>query len=107
MLFFRKKKGPYPGMAGRPAASLPGESSAKGEGIPFMRIEFEMMKKGHIVQRRGRKVRQYLVSVDGSTRLVTSGDVVDRPTYEALVEAGCIDSPQEKGGMAGISDRDS
>ncbi|HOQ88501.1 MAG TPA: hypothetical protein PLX03_00030 [Candidatus Hydrogenedentes bacterium] len=97
MLFFRRKKSSYPavaGRSGRPAGAFPGDSSSPGDSAPFIRIEFEMMRKGNIVERRGQKIRQYLVSVDGSTRLVNSGDVVDRATYNALVAAGCI-VPQE------------
>lgn len=108
MLFFRRKKSAYPaaaGRSGRPGADLTtADVSGRGEGAPFIRIEFDMMRKGHIVQRRGRKVRQYLVSVDGSTRLVTSGDVVDRATYEALVAAGCVVPPAPSRASGGSSD---
>ena len=55
-----------------------------------VRITFEMMKKGHIIKRGRETLRQIGVTVDGSTRLVTSGDVVDRDTYEALVRAGIV-----------------
>ena len=98
MLFFRRKKSAYPVAAsrsGRPGADLTsGDASGQSEIAPFIRIEFDMMRKGHIVERRGRRVRQFLVSVDGATRLVTSGDVVDRATYEALVAAGCVVPPE-------------
>lgn len=65
----------------------------------FFRIELEMMKKGNIVQRRGRPVRQCGVTVSGSTRLVTSGDVVDRKTYDALVTAGVITALRPQSGV--------
>jgi len=110
--FFRRKKNAYPAVAsrsGRPGADLTTtDAAARGEGAPFIRIEFDMMRKGHIVVRRGRKVRQYLVSVDGSTRLVTSGDVVDRATYEALVAAGCVvppESARESRGTSGTQEQ--
>ena len=54
------------------------------------RIEFEMMKKGSMLKRRGRQIRQLGVTVDGSTRLVTSGDVVDEDTYQALLQCGAV-----------------
>ena len=57
------------------------------------RIDFEMMLKGSIYQRRKGPVRQYGVTVNGSTRLVTSGDTVDRETYNALLAAGAIQAP--------------
>jgi len=57
----------------------------------FYRIEFDMMKKGAILQRRGKPIRQFAVTVNMSTRVVTSGDVVDRETFEALVAAGAVD----------------
>lgn len=54
------------------------------------RIDFDMMLKGSIHERRKGPVRQYGVTVNGSTRLVTSGDVVDQETYTALVAAGAV-----------------
>jgi len=56
----------------------------------FYPIEFEMMTKGAVIRRKGKLYRQYGVTVHGATRLVTSGDVVDQPTYDALVAAGAI-----------------
>ena len=56
----------------------------------FYKIDFDMMLKGCVVKRRGGAVRQFGVTVDGSTRLVTSGDTVDRRTYQALVAAGAL-----------------
>lgn len=58
-------------------------------------IEFDMMLKGSITQRHGVSVRQFGVYVNGSTRLVTSGDHVDRETYEALIAEGAIQRPAE------------
>jgi len=54
------------------------------------RIDFDMMLKGSIYQRRGGPVRQYGVTVNGSTRLVTSGDMVDEDTLHALIVAGAV-----------------
>lgn len=54
-----------------------------------------MMLKGSIYQRRKQTVRQFGVTVNGATRLVTSGEVVDRQTYDALVAAGAIRPIQE------------
>ena len=54
------------------------------------RIDYDMMLKGNICHRNGEKARQIGVTVDGATRLVTSGDEVDRPTYEALLECGAL-----------------
>jgi hypothetical protein len=53
-------------------------------------IEFDMMLKGSIYDRPTGRVRQYGITVDGATRVVTSGDYVDRETYDALVKAGAI-----------------
>ena len=52
------------------------------------------MRKGHIVTRRKTPVRQFAVMVGTTTRLVTSGDVVDRAAYEALVAAGAVVSAE-------------
>jgi hypothetical protein len=49
-----------------------------------------MMLKGSFCKRRKKTVRQFGVTVNGATRLVTSGDMVDRETYEALLAAGAI-----------------
>lgn len=54
------------------------------------RIDYEMMVKGSVCRRRSGVVRQYGVTVNGATRLVTSGDVVDGETYNALLAAGAI-----------------
>lgn len=49
-----------------------------------------MMVKGTVIKRKGREVKQFGVSLKGTVRLVTSGDTVDRETYEALLAAGAI-----------------
>ena len=54
------------------------------------RIDYDMMLKGNICQRNNEKARQIGVTVDGATRVVTSGNEVDRPTYEALLECGAL-----------------
>ncbi len=57
----------------------------------FFRIDYDMMRKGNITMRKRTPIRQFCVTVDGASRLVTSGDTVDRKTYLALVAAGAID----------------
>ena len=79
MLFRKRQKHP-------PSA----DSSETSEGQQFFHIELEMMLKGSFCKRRKKTVRQFGVTVNGATRLVTSGDVVDRETYEALLAAGAI-----------------
>jgi hypothetical protein len=69
------------GQRGKPAAA-PVRS--------LVRIEFDMMLKGSVYDRPSGRVRQYGVTVDGSTRVITSGDFVDRDTYDALLRAGAI-----------------
>lgn len=54
------------------------------------RIDYDMMLKGNVCRRNHGKVRQIGVTVNGATRLVTSGDEVDRPTYEALLQCGAL-----------------
>jgi hypothetical protein len=54
------------------------------------------MLKGSIYKRRSGVIRQFGVTVNGSTRLVTSGDVVDRATYDALVLARAIRIPSSE-----------
>ncbi|PCJ64026.1 MAG: hypothetical protein COA73_04530 [Candidatus Hydrogenedentota bacterium] len=59
-------------------------------------IDFDMMIKGHVYERPTGKVRQCAVTVDGATRLVTSGDKVDKATYDALVCFNAIKPVQPK-----------
>lgn len=55
-----------------------------------VRIDFDMMLKGSVYNRPSGKVKQYGVTVDGATKVITSGDFVDRETYDALIKAGAI-----------------
>jgi len=75
-------------------AARPSEVSSPSERTPLYRIDFDMMLKGSIYQRRGGPVRQYGVTVNGSTRLVTSGEMVDEETLHALIAAGAVRAPQ-------------
>jgi hypothetical protein len=51
-----------------------------------------MMLKGARETRYGKPVRQYAIFVNGTITLVTSGDVVDADTYNALIAAKVIRS---------------
>ena len=53
-------------------------------------IEYDMMLKGNDFKRSSGTVRQIAVTVNGSTRLVTSGEEVDRATYDELVKFRAI-----------------
>ncbi len=53
-------------------------------------IPIDAMLKGAYFRRGGKQIRQFSVTVDGATRLVTSGDLVDKATYDALLAAGAI-----------------
>ncbi len=81
-MWFKRKGGDELGVGG------PGQADRR------YRIDFDMMVKGSAYKRRSGEVRQFGVTVNGATVLVTSGDVVDRATYEALVEAGAIRPPK-------------
>ena len=80
----------------RKNAVPPAHRSVKGpEPIPeYVTITFEMMLKGAVIKRRRTEVRQVGVMVRGSVRLVTSGDTVDRETYEAMLAAKIVAPPQ-------------
>lgn len=83
-MLFRKRNKSGGAHEGRGDASeVPGHPE-------LYRIDYDMMLKGSHAVRRGKPIRQYGVTVDGATRLITSGDAVDRKTYEALVAAGAI-----------------
>ena len=70
------------------------KSSKKDKSAPpseeLMRLEYQMMLRGNVVERPEGKVRQIGVTVGGSTKVVTSGDLIDRETYKALIRAGAI-----------------
>ncbi len=86
MLFFGKKKSSQEGR---------GESEAFPQAIgEFFRIEFDMLLKGSVYKRRTGEIKQIGVTVNGATKLVTSGDLVDKDTLKALVAAGAIRSPR-------------
>jgi len=58
-------------------------------------IHIDMLLKGNFYNRPGGRVRQCAVTVDGATRLVTSGEWVDKSTYDALIEFQAV-LPQKK-----------
>ena len=63
----------------------------------LMRLEYEMMLRGNVIDRPEGKVRQIGVTVDGSTKVVTSGDLINRETYKALIQVGAIQPNTAKG----------
>ena len=56
-------------------------------------VAYESMLKGNKVLRKGKPIRQVAIVVEGTVRLVTSGDRVDRRTFEALIGAGVLPPP--------------
>jgi len=92
-VLFRKrdKRGgaPYP-------QQVEGNTHPSGDIAPtdvrpqLYRIDDDMMLKGSFCKRGNGQVRQHGVTVNGATRLVTSGDTVDKETYEALLRTGAI-----------------
>ena len=84
-MLFRKRDRNLGMTAKRGAGPLPA-----GDAGDLFRVDFDMMVKGNLVERRHGPVRQFGVTVHGATRLVTSGEMVDRDTYRALVAAGAI-----------------
>ena len=85
MLFGRRHRS-----SGRPPGETRGQPSVPASYV----ITFDMMEKGAKVRRHGRTVRQIAVMVGTRVCLVTSGDTVDRPTYEALIAAGVVRPPK-------------
>ena len=87
-MLFRKRRKPEDSRAtgGGSGGDLPKPATYE--------ITFDMMEKGAKVLRHGRTVRQIAVMVGTNVCLVTSGDTVDRPTYEALLAGGIISPPQ-------------
>ncbi len=116
-MLFRKGKRPHPGMINSLRDTVASETRgpvldhdwsappSRPSAGAFVKIEYEMMQKGSRMVRHGVEMRQYLIMVNGSVRIVNSGDTVDRETYEALVAAGVIApsrrQPQEENGDSG------
>lgn len=71
------------------ATRPPGQTPVRAQPEEFV-VAYEQMLKGSTLTRRGRPIRQVAVVVQGTVRLITSGDTVDRKTYEALVLAGVL-----------------
>lgn len=102
MLFRKGKKTPPPVYQDRNAAEpprrildlAPPPPAGPAEEGGLFTIEYEMMRRGTRLMRRGAEVRQIMVMVGNTSTLVTSGDRVDRATYEALLAAGVIDPPR-------------
>jgi len=63
--------------------------------MPQFEVHFNDMLKGYYAERNGDRIRQFCVYVDGASRLVTSGDIVDRATFAALIEAGAVEPTLE------------
>ena len=85
MFFGKKKRKGRIGAGGKHGAAYPNPDSQE-----LFLIEIDMMLKGSTFKRPQGTVRQCAVTVDGATRLVTSGDRVDRETYDALILAQAI-----------------
>jgi hypothetical protein len=84
-LLFRKRH-----KRGGARQAHPSDPDSIPERQQLFHIGYDMMLKGSLIQRRRGVVRQFGVTVNGSTRLVTSGDTVDLDTYHALLAAGAI-----------------
>lgn len=64
---------------------------------PLHTVHLDMMQRGTYYDRPSGQVRQCSVTVDGATRLVTSGDTVPQDVFDALVEAGIVAAEEGKG----------
>lgn len=92
MLFRKRVKRPEDFLFDRP--SRPAQRA-----VPQLyRIDYDMMLKGARIMRGRAEIRQFAVMVEGSTKVVTSGETVERTVYEALIAAGAIrgdDTPSD------------
>jgi hypothetical protein len=84
------------------ALQLTGDMLASSASL--VQIPFDMMLRGYVVRRGRDIVRQAGVVVDGSVRIVTSGDWVGRNVYRALLKSGVIRPVEEHmaGGLAPV-----
>lgn len=84
MIFGKRSNPPVTGKEGGPRHAIEPELYVVG---------YDSMLKGNKVLRKGKPIRQVAIVVDGTVRLVTSGDRVDRRTYDALIGAGVLPPP--------------
>lgn len=84
MLFGKRRDLPPSGKDGGPRPTVEPELYV---------VAYESMLKGNKVLRKGKPIRQVAIVVEGTVRLVTSGDRVDRRTFEALIGAGVLPPP--------------
>lgn len=77
----------------RGAPEIRDEPSVLQSGLESFPVDFDMLLKGAVFERKSGKIRQVTVTVNGATRLVTSGDAVSRETIEALIASGAIHAP--------------
>lgn len=88
-MLFRKRRRPGGLFGNETGPSSPAESPAES-----YYIDSDMMLKGVKVNRHGKPIRQHALMINGCIKLVTSGDYVDKTTYEALIAAGAIVDPR-------------
>jgi hypothetical protein len=81
VLFGKRRRSAATRQPGREQPSSPPE---------MYTVAYEQMLKGNKLSRRGRPIRQAAIVVRGTVTLITSGDSVDRKTYEALISAGVL-----------------
>jgi hypothetical protein len=87
--FWDRVRGAFSRTAGNaPVAPRGAETATTARRV--VRIDFDMMLKGSVYNRPSGKVKQYGVTVNGATRVITSGDFLDRETYDALIKANAI-----------------
>lgn len=86
-MFFGKRRG-----ANIPRPNAPAYTPPEPEQYA---VAYENMLKGSKLTRRGKPIRQVAVVVSGTVKLVTSGDTVDRRTYDALIDAGVVAPARE------------
>lgn len=79
---------------------------AKPDEAGLVLISFDDMLKGSVFMRGRKRIRQCCVTVNGASRLVTSGDRVDRKTYEALLAAGAVRKNEEAAASAGAASQE-
>ncbi len=94
-MLFRKRR--------MPAALFSKDQMSQDGVMPeweIITVDFDMMTKGAILQRRGRKIRQFAVMVNGNVRVVTSGETVDRETFMAMVAADAVRAPWAHHGLS-------
>lgn len=91
-MLFRKKNRPPSSVRQALAGQIPDGPAATGAS-DYIYIDYDMMVKGSPGMTNGKSVKRISIVVNGMIQLISTGDTVDRETFNALLEMGAVLPP--------------